>query len=66
MRVAAEIEVERGDDMVLVPLNGRFEHYGSYNPQERGLSLESWDSNGFLLTPSESEYAISALYEAAQ
>ena len=68
MRVSAEIEVERGDDMVTVSLEGRFENYGSYNPHERGLGLGDWDVSaptGFVLTPDERESAVQALYNEA-
>ena len=69
MRVSAEIEVERDDDMVTVTVEGRFEHYGSYNPHERGMGLGDWDvcePSGFVLTPAETEQAVEALYREAQ
>ena len=70
MSEQAEIEVEReaGEETetITVTVEGTFDHFGSYNPNERGWHLADWDviePKGFVLTPAESERAVQALYD---
>lgn len=72
MIIRAEIEVERGDDRVLVALEGSFEHYGSYDRNQRGLGLADWDAwvagtgDPIILDNSEKDMAVERLYRAVE
>lgn len=67
MNVSTQIQVQRGDDMIEVTVDGVFENYGSANPHERGWSLSCWDVSDpphFELTKEEIERAQQKLYDA--
>ena len=68
MKLNTTIEVERGDDMIEVEIEGTFENYGSQNPHERGLHLSDYEATGpdgkpFDLTKDEGELAEEKLYD---
>lgn len=70
-----KINVGPDDEEVTLYVRGRFSSYGSYNPNERGMSLNDWDITGTyndagdpivtpMLTNSDREHIEQKLYDA--
>lgn len=67
MQVSASIEISRGEDVIQVDATGLFELVGSYDYNQRGLSLSAMSVEGDVeLTLDEREALIDRLYDEAR